>query len=222
MNEPETLPPGIHEEAALLPCFANGTLEARERQDLERHLASCQSCKAELNELQSLQTELINVYQAEPGPSPQMARFVHSMVAKEALGRTVHQSKRDGWLKQFDQWLRSLFLPRWVPTFAVLFMVAQVGLFTWATLTKYPSDVATTRSIGPQTARFAVLFQTTVTEEQIRTAIQAVRGRIVDGPSQEGVYTIEVLAADSAVARQKLETLRGLAAVIRSADPVAR
>jgi hypothetical protein len=222
MNEPERLPPGIHAETTLLPWLINGTLEGRERQDLERHLSACTSCRAELNELQSLRKALLNIYQAQPGPSPQTARFVLSTVARETSARTESQSDHGGWLERFDQWVRSLFLPRWVPTFAALLLVVQVGVFTWATLTKISSDEVTTRSLGPQTTRFVVLFQNSVTQEQIRNALHEVRGRIVDGPSQDGAYTIQVLASDSTVARQKLETLRRLVDVIRSADMVAR
>jgi hypothetical protein len=76
----------------------------------------------------------------------------------------------------------------------------------------------TTRSVGLQTARIRVTFESTATEEQIRSLLQGVRGRVIDGPAQDGAYVIELLAADEATKKKKLETLRGQRTVIRSAE----
>jgi hypothetical protein len=50
--------------------------------------------------------------------------------------------------------------------------------------------------------------------------LRLVRGRIVDGPTPDGTYVIEVLAEDESIARNKLDILRERTDIVRSADPV--
>jgi hypothetical protein len=63
-----------------------------------------------------------------------------------------------------------------------------------------------------------VTFQEQASEEQIRSMLNNVRGRVVDGPTPNGTYLVEVLPADEETNRKKLEILRSQPNVIRSAD----
>jgi hypothetical protein len=50
--------PAHAEASALLPWFANGTLNARERSSVERHVGECVACRRDLAELSHLQEAL--------------------------------------------------------------------------------------------------------------------------------------------------------------------
>lgn len=218
MSEPETLPTGVHPEVALLPWYLNGTLGAEEQRRVARHLESCPDCRLELDELTHMKRDITAAYAAQPEPSPQLARSVFAKVAQKSALRRPASAESENWLSGLDQWIRSLFIPQWVPTLAALFVVAQLGLLFWLTLPPSQNGQVTTRGLGTQTARLSVAFHSTATEEAIRSVIETVNGRIVDGPNKKGIYTIEVPAADSQVSQNTLNLLRRNSDVVRAAD----
>jgi anti-sigma factor RsiW len=218
MIEPDTLPNHVHPEEALLPWYANGTLSETEREQVAAHLETCRACRIELEEIKSLKADLTKLYAAQPGPSPKTARFVLGAAAQDVAARRTNPVSDGSWMDRVDQWLRSLFTPRWVPTLAATILIAQVGLLLWITMPATQPGQVTTRSLGMQTARIRVVFQEAATEEQIRSLLQTIRGRIVDGPNPNGLYIIEVLAADAETSREKFERLRARIDVVRSAD----
>ncbi len=69
-----------------------------------------------------------------------------------------------------------------------------------------------------QTARIIVAFQNAATDEQIRGLLQSIHGRITDGPTTDGHYTVEIPAADSSVVQRNVDLLRGRHEIVRSAD----
>ncbi len=220
MSDPETLPADVHQEAALLPWYVNGTLSESDRHQIDRHLATCPACRAELEELTRWKSDLGTIYAAQTGPSSQAARRVFDTVMREASTRRIGQTRQQSWLEGMDQWFRALFLPRWVPTLAAILLVTQVGLVLWLSMPPTKSEEVSSRSLGVQTARLSVVFQSGATEEHIRSLLQFVRGHVIDGPTTDGTYIIEVLAEDESIAHKKLEMLRERAEVIRSADLV--
>jgi anti-sigma factor RsiW len=220
MNDPDTLPADVHQEAALLPWYVNGTLSESDRQQLDRHLATCPACRAELEELARLKSDLRTFYASQPGPSSHAAQRVLATVAREASARRTGHTGQQSWLERVDQWFRMLFLPRWVPTLAAILVVTQVGLVLWLSLPSRKPEVVSSRSVGVQTARFSVVFQTGATEEQIRSLLLLVHGRVIDGPTSGDAYIIEVLAEDESTAQKKREMLRERTDIVRSVDPV--
>lgn len=218
MSEQDTLPTGVHPEVALLPWYANRTLGEQERQQIAHHLETCASCRAELEELSHLETSLIAAYRSQPEPSARLAQSVMAKVAAERLAGRNKQSESSSWLTDIDRWFRSLFLPQWVPTLAVLLLVAQMGLLLWVGLPPVDRGEVSTRSLSMQTAKFAVTFQASSTEEQIRSLLQNVHGRVIDGPTAEGLYTIEVPSADGSTTQKKLDVLKERSDIVRSAD----
>jgi anti-sigma factor RsiW len=218
MSDPETLPAQIHPEAALLPWYENGTLRDEESRQVAAHLATCASCRSELEELQHLKTDLIRIYEAQSGPSVNLARSVLDAVTRDSTGQQAISTRPGSWMEKVDQWFRSLFVPRWVPTLAVMLLMAQVGLLLWLVVPTTRMEEVTTRSLGMQTARVIVAFQAAATDEQIRSLLITVRARIIDGPAPDGRFTIEIPAADAETVRQTLELLRGRPDVVRSAD----
>ena len=222
MSEPETLPRHVHPEVALLPWYVNGTLDTFERQRIARHLETCESCRAEVEELSALKAGLAAMYDAQPGPSAQTARSVFAVVSRELHVGGSNPSKRGSWLESIDQWLRSLFLPQWIPTLAAVFLIVQAGLLFWMTMPSGDQERIVTRSLDMQSAKIAVAFQATATEEQIRALLQSLLAHVVDGPTQDGIYVIEMTAADVSTVQDKMELLKKRTDVVRSVEEFKR
>lgn len=219
MSEAETMPADVHPEVVLLPWYANGTLRDVERQQVAGHLASCGACRRELDELTALKRQLTAAYQGQPAPSARLARRVMAQVAADTRAAKDLTPAPSSWLEGMDQWFRSLFLPQWVPTLVATLLIAQVGLLLWVGLPWPESEPVATRSLGMQTARIAVSFKVTATEEQIRVLLQQVRGQITHGPTAEGLYTVEVASTDAAMTLRKVDLLRARTDIVRLADP---
>lgn len=213
MSEPEALPAHIHHETALLPWYVNGSLGESERQQVDQHLAACVDCRRELDELARLRSELTALYRAEPGASSRTARRVLEDVARDAAARRMSTGRKSS-LEHVDQWFRSLFLPRWVPTLAAVLLLAQTGLLLWISAPA-PEQIMS-RSVG-RAARIAVTFHGTATEEQIRSLLRTVHGRLVGGPTTDGQYILEITAGTEAAGEDTLKVLRGRTDIVRSA-----
>src|SRR5688572_2285061 len=182
MSEPDTLPTGVHPEAALLPWYANNTLKQAERELVFEHLKTCNICRLELDELTHLRAQLTALYEAEAKPSPRTAQSILQKIAQEASSQKQIRSSRQNWLDRFDSCVRTLLTPRLAPTFAMLALVAQSSLLIWATMPPTPSEQITSRSLGSPSVKFSVVFHEQATEEEIRSLLNTVRGRVIDGP----------------------------------------
>jgi anti-sigma factor RsiW len=220
MVEPDTLDQPIHPEGALLPWYLNGTLREDELREVDQHLSSCAACRAELDELAQLNVELHEVYAAQSAPSTRIQRAVRAQVQLEASAKRAKSVTGLQWLNGLDDWFRSMFVPRWAPALAVMLLVAQLGLLLWSMARPTLPDQVTTRGLGSPTVRLRVVFQETASERQIRSLVQGLRGRIVDGPTPDGAYIMELPAGDQAAAQKKVDALRSQTESVRTVEPV--
>jgi|KBSMisStaDraftv2_1062788.scaffolds.fasta_scaffold252349_3 Predicted transmembrane transcriptional regulator (anti-sigma factor) len=218
MSDPETLPAGVHPEVELLPWYANDTLRQDDRQRVARHLESCPDCRRELDELTDIRRSLNTLYDAEPEPSARLARSVMAQVAEDS-GRLSVQPHDRSRTFGFDGWFRSLLMPQWIPTLAAILLVFQMGLLVWLALPPLERGEVSTRSLGMQAATIRVLFHPSATEAQIRSLLQNLHARFVDGPNTEGMFTIAV-TSDDPPASAILTQLRGRRDIVRSAELV--
>ena len=85
-----------------------------------------------------------------------------------------------------------------------------------------PPDGVTTRGIPPASVRVALVFQESAPEARIRAIIRDLNGRLVDGPTAEGVYTVEVPIAESAGLDARITRLRQQVDLIRRAERTLR
>ena len=222
MVEPDTLDQPIHPEGALLPWYLNGTLREDERRQVDQHLSSCAACRAELDELAQLNVQLHEVYAAQSEPPSRLQRAVLGQVALEASTKGAKSVSGPQRLKGLDEWFRSLFAPRWAPVLVVTLLVAQLGLLLWSMTRPTLLDQVTTRGLGAPTVRLRVVFQETASERQIRSLVQGLRGRIVDGPTSDGAYIMEFPAGDQAAAQKKVDVLRSQRESVRTVEPVTQ
>ncbi len=220
MAEPDTLDQRIHPEEALLPWYLNGTLREDERRQVNQHLLSCATCRAELDELAQLNMQLHEVYATQSAPTAQIQRAVLAQVQLEASATRAETAIGPQRQNGLDDWFRSLFVPRWAPALAVTLLVAQLGLLLWSMTRPTLSDQVTTRGLGALTIRLRVVFQETASERQIRALVQGVRGRIVDGPTPDGTYILEIPAGDQTAAQKNVDALRSQTESVRTVEPV--
>lgn len=235
MTEPEEkLGSQVHPAATLLPWYLNGTLGEEERQEVAQHLTECQPCRTELDELSRLRQQVKAAYADLPGVSPQVFRSVMATIRQERRVQPERQrvfcwerAESSSWLDALDHWLRPMFAPRWVPFLASTLIIGQLAVLLWVVGQEpaiAPRDVPSStdgvvsRAIPTATARYRVAFQETAPEGKIRAVIHNIGGRIVDGPSPDGFYTIEVPASDQALLEKQLESLQRQADLIRRAE----
>jgi hypothetical protein len=221
MSEKETMEEGVHPEAILLPWYANGTLSQSERQQVARHLESCADCERQFEEITGIRNQLITFYGSQPSPSRRQAQLILAKVAQEASARQSTPVTRQSWQDRVDGWIRTFFLPQWVPTLAASLIFVQFGLLLWLTLPQAPTDQITTRSLSSPTITFKITFQEMATEKQIRGLLSEVRGRIISGPGSDHVYLIEAIGGSDAITRKMLATLRAKPDIVHDAQVVS-
>jgi anti-sigma factor RsiW len=191
MTDPETLPAGVHPEVELLPWYATGTLGEADRERVARHLESCRDCSRELEDLADIRRALSELSRLEAEPSARVARSVMARVAADGKKQGPQETS---WAGNIDRWFRSLLVPQWVPTLAAILLVAQMGLLIWVTLPPAERGEVSTRSVGipRQMAKIAVVFQASAQVEGIRSLLQRLQARVVDGPTADGVFMVTI------------------------------
>jgi hypothetical protein len=212
MTDPKASPPDLHPAALLMPWYASGTLPERERLEVEDHLRTCAACRAELESVGVFRQRARALFEDQPIPERRMFETVMSRVQQDASARP--RSARDlparpGLLDALLQPLRVLMRPTWAPAVAVVLIVLQAGALAWLSYERsHAPPPVTSRGIEPAAARIRIVFNPRATEQDIRTALQTLGGRIVDGPSADGAYVIQLPAIPPPVLSQRLRVLR--------------
>ncbi len=197
---------GMHEDAdshqacwERLPWYANGSLEVAERSAVEAHLSTCLVCRRELNYLQALGRALhaaeLGNSDIESGLAATLARIdagPPTPWARQSLRRRLGSALSRLWSELLD----SAPAVRGAMAVQLLLLLALIGwLFLPTSLKTQPSYV-TLSTPGSQTApervRLGVTFQDGATEKTMRELLTRLGGRIVDGPSATGRYTVEL------------------------------
>jgi anti-sigma factor RsiW len=225
MSKPDEHLPRPHEQASSLAWYVAGTLSEHERRDVEQHLETCAECRAELASIQVLRRDLRGAYDAEPGPSSRVKNIVLERIRAssaepvtkiDALSRRELVAPRDQGRKQ--GWSRALRVPHWASAAALLLIVVQAGFLLRANFDKVPgAGEVTTRALPPQTTRLRAVFDPQASALQISQVLNSLQARIVDGPTREGAYVIELQPGDPKVLAAKLKVARS-STVLQSLD----
>lgn len=213
--------------AQLVPWYVNGTLEGEERDAVAAHLAGCPACREEAARCETLAAAVRSAVDDAGAPAPGgLERVLASIELLEA-----REARRAGWRGRWRdgaEWLADLFRRtpgpvRFRVAAEAALLVLVVGLTAWPLLAPPQAPYRTLsqdreRQVGRILLR--VVFAEDVTERELRASLGRVQGRIVDGPSTMGVYTVDVGASTPERAAPILEILRGDPKV-RLAEPVA-
>ncbi|HSL83736.1 MAG TPA: zf-HC2 domain-containing protein [Thermoanaerobaculia bacterium] len=230
-----------HEEVwDLLPWYVNGTLDEGETLTVEEHLEACGICREEVRYwrgfARALQDEGDLAVSADAGLARLRGRLAGAGASpphRPPRGAAGGRAWRDG--------IRRTPTPvRWALAAQLAAVLLMGGLLasSWSGAWTRPRGPAPSETAGPTPAGatapaagtfrtlsdapaapaaweatlLRVVFADQTREREIRGALIAVGGRIVDGPSPTGVYTVAVEASGDPEA--VLRSLRSFSQVL--------
>lgn len=190
-----------HDEAeALLPWYATGQLDDREREHVEQHLLACSGCRAQL----AVERRMVDEFrrstpEVESGWARMRARI--EMKAPSPEVTTTYRSL-SATLAEFWSVLTR-------PVVAAI-AAAQVGFVALASTLliwlSQPAYHALGSSQAPASANMLVMFRASATVQDVRNALQGSGGTIVGGPTATGAYLIHVEPGQRQTALAKLQS----------------
>ncbi len=227
--EPEQ---SLHTEALLLPGYVNRTLPPEEEQQVTTHLKTCVTCQQELQEVTNMQAAIKNSIAQRPGPSPAAFSTLMRRIEQEKQAQTqrIPQPITSPWWETVESAFRSLFEVQWVPALASILIVGQAFLLLSLIGTPEGRQGQRTgaiieRGIPQGTAqgtvlKFRVGFQADAQDQHIREFLQKMNGRIIDGPSTDGTYTLAITQQGAMTLDGLLTQLRQQAHLVQVAVPL--
>lgn len=199
-----------------LPWYVNGTLEGAELAEVERHVANCVACRAELNALRELAALIQSVPELPLSPEASLrsvlariegAREDQAGLAEEAAPVWRRRIGSGPQRRRFP-WVRAALLGQ----AAAILLLAGLLAFPPERRTdgEYRTLSAAGRAPADAGARINLVFAPDTTEARMRELVSSVGGQIVAGPTAIGVYTISTpLAKSGDPSRERLlERLR--------------
>jgi hypothetical protein len=152
-----------HRQArALLPWYVTGQLGDAEARRVEAHLDRCRACQAELAVERRLREAILSAPMEEGRERPPPRR--HVAIGAAAAG-------------------------------AIAASIAAVAVTSlWAPRSPAPHAVYRTLGdpVAPAVGELVVLFDPTLPEGQMNSALARAHARIVDGPTAQGAYVLRV------------------------------
>ena len=179
-----------------------------------------------------MQTAIKTSIEQRPGPSPAAFSTLMRRIEQEKQTQTrrVAQPTATSWWESVESAFRSLFEIQWVPALASVLIVGQA--FLLFSLMGSPEGQRGQEPGGiierglPQGTPHVLLFKIRVgfyaeaQEQEIRKVLHTIGGRIIDGPSPDGTYTLAFPQNGTKNLDALLTELRQHAKLIRLAEPL--
>lgn len=237
MTNPNNISDAYHPTAILLPFYLNGTLSDQERQEVDMHLSECSSCQQELDEMRSLRTEVRTHFSTLPQPPADMFSKIKFQILAESASEKastpiIRSQTSESLVSQIQDFIHSIFATQWAPALALCLIVGQAGLLFWNMTSPTSSFTGEGPAYGPVIERsvpqaptpdtaqkLRIAFEDQTPEHTVRTIIQNLKGRIVDGPTSEGIYIVEVPKDHAEDLTTIIQDLMSKKNVIRLAEP---
>jgi len=196
-----------HHESAweLLPWYVNGSLNADEAVPVERHLANCPACRQEVERCRNLalvtrSSRLENRQGWAPSP-----RHFGQILAQVDAAETAPSTGRPSLAHRLRSWLLETPTPmRWAFAFQAALIVALTGVLFAPAPPDAPYETLsrTAESAASERVRLRMVFAEEATEKELRDLLHDIDATIVDGPTPQGIYTVQLSVAASASAEQ--------------------
>ncbi|MCC8364418.1 zf-HC2 domain-containing protein [Lysobacter sp. A6] len=203
----------------LLPWYANATLDDDETAQVERHLADCASCRAELAAVRAV----IDANDAmQPADDPRDAdRAWSHMRQRLHAARRAPSTRfdlgrvRDGW-NGSAPWMRIALAAQCAAVVVLAAFLLRTEPApqpqTFHTLSATPSPVSSQDTL-------LVVFDPRLTDAQLRELLGANHARIVDGPNATGAFLVATPPGQAEPVRNALRASPGVAMAERLAPP---
>lgn len=171
-----------HEQAAeLLPWLVNESLDADEKEGVIEHARACVICRRELDELERLRDSMVPESLAIPAPDMRRINArIDRLIDRQKWGRILITRAREA----FDGPWRIAFVAQSI----LLIVLASILLWPepdnaeFTTLTE-PGDL-------PSGTYVRVVFSPELAKPELAMLLDRFELRVVDGPSNRGVYTL--------------------------------
>jgi hypothetical protein len=210
-----------------LPWYVNGTLDQAERAAVTQHLATgCDECAREVKSLTAIQKAVKTVGDEAPEPSPFLLNRALAEIEDYERTRAQEQSRQSAKTSPsvWDR-LRESWWPK-TPVFARMALATQLALvLVLGTVAIYqyknPQVIYQTKSDSSgTTAKLSVIFNENATEGGIRQALEEIHGSIIEGPTAQGRYTIQLaIRLDQTAELDKIiQTLQEKKDIVRSVE----
>jgi Putative zinc-finger len=206
----ELLPPDLHPQALLLPWYLSGMLADAEQRDVTDHFATCADCRAELAALTRDRRLVREVLTASPGPSRDLRTEVLGKISNASAAgpraAPLAAESRGGWRVR-PLWRAGMAL-------AASLILVQFGVILRLAHPPAPPSVMT-RSLGSPTTRLRLLVDPNASHAALTDFLRSLHARIVDGPSADGAYVVELSTADPRQIDEDLARARAESQLIR-------
>lgn len=193
-----------HEEAdALLPWYATGEIEPRDRAIVESHLATCGECREQL----ALERRLVDEFQTH---SPEVDS------GWDRLRGRIQGPKRPA--DKFGSAVQEMWQLLTRPAVAAL-AAAELAIIAigGAVLSfSQPAYQALGSAAAPASANALVMFRSTATEREIGAALKASGAKVVGGPSPTDAYMLHIPLGHRQAAIARLQSSQ----VVKLAQPI--
>jgi len=211
-----------------LPWYVNGTLDQAERAAVTQHLAAgCEECAREVKSLRALHKAVKAVGDEAPEPSPFLLNRALAEIEDYERTRVQEQSRQSAKAPASPSlWdrLRESWSPK-TPVFARVALATQLALvLVLGTIVIYqyenPQIYHTSSDSSGTKAKLSVIFNENATEGGIRQALEEIHGSIVEGPTAQGRYTIQLaISLDQSAELDKImRTLQEKKDIVRSVE----
>lgn len=211
----------------LLPWYVNGTLDDKEQATVKAHLLICIKCREELARCQNVVSAVHwareDAWQPTPshldnllGQLDHEGRESPSGFARVERHFQVHLARLRAWLQDHFN------VPRWslaVPALVIVGLTTALLVPqttprdpTFETLTNAPAT-----NVADARPRFQVIFTDSANQAQIKALLLPLNASIVDGPTQQGRYTIAV--GGNTDAAETATTALRTSAIVEFAQP---
>jgi hypothetical protein len=176
-----------HEVSALLPWYVNQTLEERQRQRVDAHVAVCANCLEDL----AAQQRICAAIEAQPAldymPVASLKRLQARLDAQAESAATLAPPPQATHRLPWRGWMAASIA---VMAVAVAILAADRWTQVDARLTQPNYRTVTNSAPRPQGEVIRAVFSPTVTLVELQTILDEAQLRIVSGPTEAGVYSL--------------------------------
>ncbi len=165
---------------SLLPWYLNGSLHERDTNRVNAHLKDCETCT------QALQEEIKIAQQLQAEPIELQQLLARKSQNYEQLKTRLQQAKNT------RAWRIN------IPQIAALVLFASFLGFFGARMADEGEYVTLTHSVANEVAVLQVMFESHTTERELRRLLLDADARLLGGPSEKGVYRLQVPEGDDA------------------------
>lgn len=178
----------------LLPWYVNHSLEPAEQDIVKKHIKTCVTCRIELNQQQQVFEKMQQIDLLQQVSQVSFAQLKKRIEERPKFDVSAKHDKPQKELKHFSHQLVS-FVKHTALAASLLLLALPFMLDSQFSKPELKGDYRTLANSveGKQNNNFVrVVFADQSNLEQIEAILSSVSGHIVKGPSQNGVYEVQI------------------------------